>query len=284
MRSITPPAPLLVLGGIVSVQFGGALAATLIPRIGAAGTVTLRLGLGVLVLLVVARPRLRGRAGRDWAAVGAFGATLGLMNLSFYLALERLPLGVAVTVEFIGPLGLAAVMSRHRRDLAAVAVAAAGVVLVNGHELSEVDWVGVGFGLGAGLGWAAYILLSAETGRRFAQLDGLALAMVVSTVLVAPLGIGSAQGELLSGHVLLVGAAVALLSSVLPYSLELLALRRMKPVVFGILMSLEPAVGALAGLAVLGQRLGAVQVLGMACVVAASISITRAQGSEPLDL
>lgn len=284
MRSITVPAPLLAIGGIVSVQFGGGLAATLIPRIGAAGTVTLRLGLGVLVLLAVARPRLRGRSGRDWAAVGAFGATLGLMNLSFYEALARLPLGVAVTIEFIGPLGLAAALSRRARDLAAVAVAAAGVVLVNGRELDAVDWAGVGFGLLAGLCWAAYILLSAETGRRFAQLDGLALAMVVSTVLVAPLGIATADGDITTRHVLLVGAAVALLSSVLPYSLELLALRRMKPAAFGILMSLEPAVGALAGLAVLGQRLGAVQILGMACVVAASIAITRTQGSEPLDL
>jgi inner membrane transporter RhtA len=283
-RSDLVPAPLLVLGGVVSVQFGGALAATLIPRIGAPGTVTLRLGLGVVVLLAVARPRLRGRAARDWRAVLAFGAVLGLMNLSFYLALARLPLGVAVTIEFVGPLGLAAVLSRRARDLLAVAVAAAGVVLVNGRDLHAVDWTGVGFGLLAGLCWAGYILLSAETGRRFAQLDGLALAMVVGTLLVAPYGIATARGELVGGHELLVGAAVAVLSSVLPYSLELLALRRMRPAVFGILLSLEPAVGALAGLVVLGQRLDAVQILGMAAVVAASIAVTRSRGAEQLDL
>jgi inner membrane transporter RhtA len=284
MRSISAPAPLLVLGGVVSVQFGGALAATLIPRIGAAGTVTLRLGLGVVLLLAVARPRVRGRALRDWRAVLAFGAVLGLMNLSFYLALARLPLGVAVTIEFIGPLGLAAVLSRRRRDLVAVLVAAAGVVLVNGRDIHAVNWAGVGFGLLAGLCWAGYVLLSAETGRRFAQLDGLALAMVVATVLVAPYGIASAGGELRGGHVLLVGAAVAVLSSVLPYSLELLALRRMRPVVFGVLMSLEPAVGALAGFLVLDQRLAVLQIAGMACVVAASIAVTRSRGAEQLDL
>ncbi len=272
------------MGGVVSVQFGGALAATLIPQIGAPATVTLRLGLGVLLLLVVARPRLRGRVWRDWRAVLAFGTVLGLMNLSFYLALERLPLGVAVTIEFLGPLGLAAVMSRRRRDLVAVGVAGVGVVLVNGRELHAVDWVGVGFALMAGACWAAYILLSAETGRRFAQLDGLALAMVVSTVLVTPLGIATAGTELLTADVLLVGAAVAMLSSVLPYSLELLALRRMRPVVFGILLSLEPAVGALAGLIVLDQRLGPVRIAGMTCVVLASIAVTRSRGSEPLDL
>ena len=282
--SITPPATLLVLGGVLSVQFGGALAATLIPRIGAPATVTLRLGLGVILLLLVARPRLHGRDRRDPRAVVAFGTVLALMNLSFYLALERLPLGVAVTIEFIGPLGLAAVLSRRGRDLAAVAVATVGVVLVNGRDLHSVDWVGVGFGLLAGACWAAYILLSAETGRRFAQLDGLALAMVVSTLLVSPYGIATGGSELLTAHVLLVGAAVAVLSSVLPYSLELLALRRMRPVVFGILLSLEPVVGALAGLIVLDQRLGPIQIAGMTCVVLASIAVTRSRGSEPLDL
>lgn len=284
MRAYTPPAPLLAIGGIVSVQFGAALASTLIERIGAPGTVTLRLGIGVLVLLAIARPRVRGRSRRDWAAVAAFGLTLAVMNLSFYEALARLPLGVAVTIEFVGPLGLAAVMSRRRIHLLAVLGAAIGVVLVNGHELGAVDWVGVAFGLAAGLGWAAYILLSAETGRRFAQLDGLALAMVVSTLVIGPYGLATAGAELTAGHVLLVGAGVALLSSVLPYSLELLALRRMGPAFFGVLMSLEPALGALAGLLVLGQRLGIVQIIGMACVVGASITISRTRETEPIDV
>ena len=275
MRTSAVPAPLLAVGGIVSVQIGGAIASSLIDRIGAPGAVFLRLGIGVVVLMALARPKLRGRSGRDWATVAAFGIAIGMTNLSFYQALARLPLGVAVTIEFIGPLGLAAALSRRRFDLAAVAVAAIGVVLVNGHELGEVNWVGVGFGLGAAVGWAAYILLSAETGRRFAQLDGLALAMVFGTALALPWGVLTAGSQLLDPQVLLVGASIALLSAVLPFSLELLALRRMRPAAFGVLMSLEPAVGALAGLVVLHQRLGAVQIAGMGCVVAASIAISR---------
>ena len=275
---------MMVLGGVVSVQFGGALAARLIERMGAVGTVSLRLALAVPILLLIARPRLRNRTRRDFLAVVAFGIVLGLMNLSFYLSLERLPLGVAVTIEFIGPLGLAAAMSRKRRDLIAVAGAALGVVLVNGNELHAVDWLGVGFAGLAGVLWAGYILLSAETGRRFAQLDGLALAIVVSTIVTAPIGIAAAGREIFHPHVVLTGLAIAVLSSVLPYSLETLALRRMKPAVFGILMSLEPAVGATAGFLILSQRLAVIQLAGMACVVAASIAITRTSASEAPDI
>ena len=278
------PPTVMVLGGVVSVQFGGALAARLIETLGAAGTVSLRLALAVPILLVIARPTLRKRTKKDFLAVVAFGIVLGLMNLSFYLSLERLPLGVAVTIEFIGPLGLAAAMSRKRRDLIAVAGAALGVVLVNGRELDAVNWLGVGFAGMAGVLWACYILLSAETGRRFAQLDGLALAIVVSTLVTAPIGIVTAGSQLLHWHAILTGLAIALLSSVLPYSLETLALRRMKPAVFGILMSLEPAVGATAGFLILSQRLAVIQLAGMACVVAASIAITRTPASEAPDI
>ena len=274
----------MVLGGVVSVQFGGAMAAKLIETLGAAGTVSLRLAMAVPILLLIARPSVRNRTRPDLLAVIAFGIVLGLMNLSFYLSLERLPLGVAVTIEFIGPLGLAAAMSRRRRDLIAVAAAALGVVLVNGRELEAVDWVGIGFAALAGALWACYILLSAETGRRFAQLDGLALAMVISALVTVPLGIITAGSELLHWRSLALGLAIALLSSVFPYSLETLALRRMKPAVFGILMSLEPVVGAIAGFLILGQRLAFIQLVGMACVVAASIAITRTPRSEAPDI
>jgi inner membrane transporter RhtA len=268
----------------VSVQFGGALAARLIRDLGAVGTVSLRLALAVPILLLIARPSLRKRTPRDLLSVVAFGIVLGMMNLSFYLSLERLPLGVAVTIEFIGPLGLAAAMSRRRRDVFAVGAAALGVVLVNGRELSAVNWLGVGFAALAGVLWACYILLSAETGRRFAQLDGLALAMVVSTLVTTPFGIVSAGRELVHWHSLTIGLAIAVLSSVLPYSLETLALRRMSPAVFGILMSLEPAVGATAGFLILSQRLAIIQLVGMACVVGASIAITRTPRSEAPDI
>jgi inner membrane transporter RhtA len=267
------PAPLLVLAAIVSVQFGGAMAATLIPLVGVFGSVALRLTIAAAVLLVVARPRLPGRTTGDWLVVGGFGAVLAMMNLFFYGALARIPIGVTVTVEFIGPLVLATVLSHRRKDLLAVAGAAAGVVLISGVTSTpwpEIDLVGLGLALAAGAAWAGYIVFSSRTGARFAQLDGLAIAMTIAAVLVAPVGVATAGSALWTPDALWRGAAIAVLSSVLPYSLELIALRRLAAHVFGILLSLEPAVAALAGLLLLGQRLSASQLLGMACVVAAS--------------
>jgi inner membrane transporter RhtA len=275
------PAPLLVLAAVVSVQFGGALAATLVPLVGVFGSVALRLVLAAAVLLVVVRPRLRGRSAADWQVVGVFGVVLAMMNLFFYGSLARLPIGVAVTVEFIGPLVLATVLSHRRRDLLAVAGAAVGVVLISGiasTPWTEVDLVGLGLALAAGASWAAYIVLSGRTGARFAQLDGLAIAMMIAAALVAPAGVVTGGQSLWTPEAFWRGAAIAVLSSVLPYSLELLALRRLAAHVFGILLSLEPAVAALAGLVVLGQRLEALQLLGMAFVVAASGLV---MGSRP---
>jgi inner membrane transporter RhtA len=267
------PAPLLVLAAIVSVQFGGALAATLIPLVGVFGSVTLRLTIAATVLLVVARPRLRGRTTADWLVVSAFGAILAMMNLFFYGAVARIPIGVAVTIEFCGPLVLATVLSHRRKDLLAVAGAAVGVILISGitsTPWAEIDLAGLGLALGAGSAWAAYIVFSSRTGARFARLDGLAIAMTIAAALVAPVGVFTGGSALWTPDALWRGTAIALLSSVLPYSLELVALRRLAAHVFGILLSLEPAVAALAGLVVLGQRLNALQLLGMACVVAAS--------------
>jgi inner membrane transporter RhtA len=235
--------------------------------------VTLRLTIAAAILLVVARPRVRGRTTGDWLVVGAFGAILALMNLFFYGALARIPIGVTVTVEFIGPLVLATVLSHRRKDLLAVAGAAVGVVLISGMTktpLAEIDLAGLGLALAAGAAWAGYIVFSSRTGARFAQLDGLAIAMSIAAVLVAPVGLATAGSALWTPEALWRGATIAVLSSVLPYSLELIALRRLAAHVFGILLSLEPAVAALAGLFVLGQKLSASQLLGMACVVAAS--------------
>lgn len=283
------PAPLLVLAAIVSVQFGGALAATLVPLVGAAGSVALRLVLAAAVLLAVARPRLRGRTRADWLTVCAFALVLGLMNLAFYSSLALLPLGVAVTIEFVGPLVLATVLSRRLRDLVAVAVAALGVVLISGAltvPWDELEVPGILLALTAGACWAAYILLSARTGTRFAQLDGLAIAMAIAALVVAPLGLATAGSALLSWDALWRGAGIALLSSVLPYSLELIALRRLSAQVFGVLLSLEPAVAALAGLVVLGQRLTRPQLVGLACVMAASALVlgTRERSPVPSDV
>jgi inner membrane transporter RhtA len=277
------PAPLLVLAAVVSVQFGGAMAATLIPLVGVFGSVTLRLTIAATLLLVIVRPRLRGRTSSDWLVVGAFGAILAMMNLFFYGALARIPIGVTVTIEFIGPLVLASVLSHRRKDLLAVVGAGLGVTLISGitsTPWAQIDLAGLGLALAAGAAWAGYIVFSARTGARFAQLDGLAIAMTIAAALVAPSGVMTAGSAMWTPDALWRGATIAILSSVLPYSLELIALRRLAAHVFGILLSLEPAVAALAGLLVLGQQLSAPQLLGMACVVAAS-GLVMGRRSEP---
>jgi inner membrane transporter RhtA len=265
------PAPVLVLAGIVSVQFGGALAQTLVPVIGAGGSVVMRLLFATVLLLVMVRPKWRGHSRRAWLTVIAFGVALGLMNFTFYSSLAYLPIGVAVTIEFIGPLTLAAVLSRRLVDGAAVLAAGLGVVLIS-EALStppaDLEWAGIALALAAGTFWAAYIVLSGRTGAEFPKLEGLALAMVVATVITLPLGVGSIP--VWTTETLVKGLGIAVLSSVLPYSLELTALRRLSARVFGVLLSLEPAFAALAGLIVLGQRLAPTQLVGMGLVVAAS--------------
>ena len=275
------PAPLLVFGGVVSVQFGGALAATLVPEIGAGGSVLLRIAFSALILVPLVRPRLRGHSRRAWLTVVAFGVALGLMNWSFYGSLAHLPLGVAVTVEFLGPLVLTAVLSRRPLDFVAVTAAAAGVLLISEAltvPLDELSWIGLLLAATAGVLWAAYILLSTRTGAEFEGLDGLALALVVSTIVVLPAGLTSS--DLWTTEHVVKGLGLAVLSSLLPYSLELLALRRLAANVFGILLSLEPAVAALAGLVILGQHLNAWQVVGLALVVLASAIVMGVKRPE----
>ncbi|MFF4776162.1 EamA family transporter [Microtetraspora fusca] len=272
--SIPPPG--LVLLAILSVQVGAGLAKNLFAELPPSAVVFLRIAIGAVILVPVARPRLRGLTRRDLAVGVAFGLSLGFMNLSFYEALARLPMGIAVAIEFIGPLTVAVVASRRRVDLLWVALAAAGVVLLAPWGQADgADWVGIGFAALAGAMWAAYILLSAATGARFPGSSGLALAMVVATIAVAPVGVASGGADLLRPEILLVGAGVGLLSSVIPYSIELEALRRMPKRVFGILMSLEPAVAALVGLFVLGEFLQVREWAAIGCVVIASIGATR---------
>lgn len=274
------PAPLLVLGGVVSVQFGGALATSLVRDIGVGGSVLMRIGLAAGILLLLARPSLRGHSSRAWATVVVFGVALGLMNWSFYGSLAHLPLGVAVTVEFLGPLVLTTVLSRRLLDFVAVGAAAVGVLLISEAltvPFADLSWVGLSLAASAGVCWAAYILLSVRTGVEFAQLDGLALALAISTLVVLPVGVWGGV-EWSAAH-LLMGLGLAVLSSLLPYSLELLALRRMSASVFGILLSLEPAVAALAGLLLLGQRLDPLQLMGLVLVVLAS-AIVMGLGKE----
>nr|WP_207950475.1 EamA family transporter [Nocardioides ochotonae] len=273
----------MVLLGIVSVQLGAGVAKTIFDEVDPTTVVWLRLCTSALVMIAIARPTLRGRDRHDWAIVLAFGATLGLMNWAFYQSFQRIPLGIAVTIEFVGPLLIAVLGSRRRRDLAWVGLAGVGVLLL-GFERADLDPVGVAFALLAGACWGAYILISAETGRRWPGLDGLAVASVVAAALIAPLALGRHADDLADPRVLLIGAAVGLLSSVIPYTCELIALRSIRPGVFGILMSVEPATAALVGMLVLTEFLSPVQWLAVACVVTASVGATRSgrAPAEPL--
>jgi inner membrane transporter RhtA len=273
------PPPVLVLAGIVSVQVGASLARQLFPIAGAVGVVTLRLVFSASILLVAWRPSLR-MTKQAWLYVGLFGLVLAVMNMSFYQAINRIPLGVAVTVEFLGPLTVALAGSRRWLDGLWALLAAGGVVLLTdggGH----ISIAGVLFALGAAACWACYILLSAKVGEHTPGGAGLAVASAIGGLLVAPFGIVTAGTELVRPVVLAAGFGVALLSSVVPYSAELEALRRMPPRVFGVLMSLEPAVAALCGLIVLGQGLVPVQWIAVCLVVGASVGATRTDRPRP---
>lgn len=267
-----------MLVGIASVQLGAGIAKTLFDEIPPTGIVWLRLVTSTVVLLVWTRPRVRGRDCQDWLTVVAFGVCLGAMNWAIYQSFSRIPIGIAVTIEFVGPLAVAAFGFRRPRDLAWVGLAAVGVVLL-GAERTSLDLAGVGFAVLAGTAWAGYILLSARTGRRWAGLDGLALASLVATLLITPAVVAVGDGGAFEPRVLTIGAAVGMLSSVVPYSCELMALRRLPPAVFGVLMSLEPAAAALAGLVVVGETLGLLQWAAIGCVIVASIGATRATAS-----
>lgn len=268
----------LVLIGILSVQFGAGIAKGMFDEVAPTTMVWLRLSTSALILAAVVRPSLRGLSRSDWLLVLAFGATLGTMNWSFYQAFARIPLGVAVTLEFLGPLTLAVVGSRRPRDLIWVALAAVGVALL-GLEGASLTLAGVLFALLAGALWACYILLSARTGQRWSGFDGLALASIVAATLLTPPALSLSGSDLADPRILMLGALVGVLSSVIPYSCELVALRSIRPAVFSILMSLEPAAAALAGIVVLHEFLSAQQWIAVACVVAASVGATRSTRS-----
>ena len=278
------PSPALVLGAIASVQFGSAIATTLFAQIGPGGAVWLRLLFGTLILVPLWRPQWRGRSARDLALAGLFGLVLASMNLSFYSSIHRIPLGIAVTLEFVGPLVVAIAGSRRPLDLLWVAMAAAGILALTQGGVHDLDGLGVALALLAGCFWAAYILITARVGRAFEGATGLSLAMCVGTVLMTPLGIAQGGSHLLEPRSLLLGAAVGLLSSAIPYSFENEALRRIRPGVFGVLMSIEPAMAALAGFIVLGQGLAARAVVGIALVVVASVGAARRAREAPIDL
>lgn len=264
----------LVLIGVVSVQVGAAFAKALFGDVTPTALTFLRLLASAVLLLAVVRPRLTDRTRGDWLVLAGYAVSLATMNWAIYQSFARIPLGLAVTIEFIGPLGLALLGSRRVRDLIWVALAALGVVLL-GLEPGDLDPLGVALALLAGGAWAAYILLSVHTGRRWDGVDGLAVASALAAGLLAvPASFSDAQA-LATPHVLLIGTAIAVLSSVIPYSCELVALRTMQPRTFGILMSLDPAAAALAAVVVLHEWLSPLQWAAVACVVVASVGATK---------
>ena len=281
-QALSVPPVVLVLVAIASLQFGAALGVTLFDDVGPTGAAAVRLVFAAAILLAVWRPRPRAHAREALRIALAFGLVLGTMNWVIYLALDRIPVGIAITLEFLGPLGVAVAGSRTRLDLLWVLLAGGGVVLLaDPFGAGGPDALGVAFALAAGACWAAYIVLAQHAGRHFRGGTGLAIAMGVAALVPLGPGVATAGGDLLAAEVLAIGALVALASSVIPYSLETEALRRMPRNVFGILMSLEPAVAALAGFLVLSQELAAQELVAIALVVAASAGATRAPVPDP---
>lgn len=278
------PAPGLVLGGIFSLQIGAGLAKGLFDTLPPTAVVFLRLAFSAVALVALTqravRTALRRASRGDLALAVTFGLSLAAMNIAIYESFSRIPLGIAVTIEFLGPLGVAVALSRRRLDLLWVLLAGSGVVLLARGGPGGIDPVGVMFALVAALGWASYILLGKQLGQRFPGSSGLTVASVVGAIAVAPIGLTTGGGDMWQADLLLLAAAIALLSSVIPYSFELEALRRMPATVFGILMSLEPAAAALVGLVVLNEVLHAQEWVAIALVVAACLGATRRSPSH----
>jgi len=278
-RSEVVPAPALVLGAIASVQSGAAIATKLFADVGPGGAVFLRLVLSAILVTALVRPRVRATSGRDLVLVVGFGLVLAAMNALFYASLDRIPLGVAVTFEFLGPLSVAIGGSRRAMDVLWAALAAAGVVLLTSGG-GSLDAAGVELSLAAGVCWAGYILLSQRVGRRFSGMSGLAVALMVGSIGTAPYGIVAGGTHLLRPSVVGKGAAIAVLSSAIPYSLELAALRRLRAATFGVLMSVEPAMAAVCGAVFLSQHLRWQEWLAIGAVMTASIGATMSPPPE----
>jgi inner membrane transporter RhtA len=260
-----------VVLGLLCQELGAAIAVTLFPAVGSLGMVLLRLFFSATLLLIIFRPSVRGRSRGDWLTVIGFGLVLATMNAFFYTSLRSLPLGPAVTIELLGPLVLSVVISRRPSAWLFAALAFGGVALLGSSGFTQnFTLEGALFAAAAGGMWICYILLSARTGQRFSRLDGLAIAMTVGTLAISPFGIINGGSALLEPINLGLGFAVAVLSSAIPYGLELISLRRLPAATFSILLSLAPAIAALAGLVVLHQKLSVADWIGIGCVVLAS--------------
>lgn len=273
-RAVAVPPWTLGLGAILSVQLGSALSVDLIDTVGAAGTAWLRLTAGALVFLAIARPPLRSVRRADLPSLIGLGVVSGIVTICFLAALDRIPLGTAVAVEFLGPLTVAAVLSRSRRALVWPALALVGVVALTEPWEGDINGPGLGFAALAAVGWGVYIVLTQKVGDRFTGISALSMTVPIAAATAAVVGVPQAAGHITPG-VMLAAAGLALLLPVLPYALEMLALRRMTHTAFGTLMALEPAMGLLLGLIVLSQQPSAVQVVGIAVVVLAGAGAQR---------
>lgn len=272
LRTAPVPAPLLALAAIVSVQIGAAIARVHFGAISPSGAATLRLAIGAPTLFAVVRPRIRLWRRDQWLGALALGLALGGMNVCIYVAFATVPIGTAVTIEFLGPLTLALVHTRRWRDAGWAVLALAGVVLLGVGSAGRGAFIGVVFALLAAVCWAAYIVLNRHVGQRIPGVDGLAVSMLVALAVSIPVGGASSFASVAhQPSLLLVFVAVAVLSSVLPYALEMLALRRMPTRAFGVFQSLGPAVAALAGFAIAAQTISLADVIAMVCVTAASL-------------
>jgi inner membrane transporter RhtA len=273
----------LVLLAAISIQSGAAVAISLFDRVGPAGAVLLRNALALPVLFAFWRPRVSERSASDLRLALAFGVALGLMNLSIYAAIDRLPLGVAITVEALGPLGVAVVMGRGLSSLLWAGLAGLGVVALAGPFGGSLDGLGLVFASLAACAWAAYILLGRRLGRVYPGASGLTIGVAIAALIQLPTGIVSGGADLVAPEVLAVALVVAALSTVIPYAAEIEALRRLPPAPFGVLMSLEPAVAASIGLIALGQGLDLGEVIGIVLVVFASVgAISTARMPPPI--
>lgn len=268
-----PPVPAVLLA-ILSVQCGAAIAKTLFPAIGAAGTASIRIGVSALILLLAYRPNLKQIKPNQWKIVVPYGLCLGAMNLTFYLAIERIPIGLAVTLEFIGPLLLVIIGSKRLIDYCWVLLAAAGIVLIAPWSNDSIDTVGVLFALLAAALWATYIILGGKVSKIMHGGQAVATGMLFASLLILPFGFYENGLLNLTPKLFGYGVALALLSSAIPFTLEMKALGQLPPRTFSILMSLEPAAAAICAFLFLQEKLNFYEILAVVCVVSASVGAT----------
>ncbi len=279
-----PPAG-LVLFSIISIQVGAAIAKHLFPILGAQGTVAMRIIFSALLLVLAARGRVKTFSrifATNWGILLMFGISMAAMNFIFYMAIARIPLGAAVAIEFIGPLGVAVFTSRRISHFAWVALAAIGIVLLSPLSGIDLDTLGILFALLAGLGWASFIILAARLGERVSGNDGLTIGMVIAAFIMTPFALPILPDLIFDPLILLASFGVALLSTTVPLILEYAALKRMPKRTYGVLVSMEPAVAAMVGVLLLGEYLGLQGIIAIACVVIAAIGITVSDGRNPL--